>query len=399
MSELIVTNNHHECLDRRRLRSVFLLNFILSMSAALVAYYESPFLSKFFSDYHISWIFAASNLAAALALFNYSKILNATSSYFMSALSLVLYALSLFGLAWTDNPVFIIPVFILFMVSLRLAFLNMDILLEDNCSDSVTGHVRGFFYFTVSIAWMMMPIIGAFLSEINFKYLFIISAMISVGALLIYLFRFRPNGRIIKIEDGFRRTLKQFWVNKPIHQAYTLSFILNAYFSFTSIYVPLYLLKLHYSLADVGLIFTVMLVPYLAEYLFGCMLDRRRAEGALMATGLAFMMIASILMFMAGRQNIIFWAAVLLASRVGCMLLEIATEVYFYKQIDREDVNLINFYRTAATIAPTLIPILGAVILLYFGLSYVFLLSAVLVALGFYVVVTLAPVGKDGGGK
>jgi hypothetical protein len=41
------------------------------------------------------------------------------------------------------------------------------------------------------------------------------------------------------------------------------------------------------------------------------------------------------------------WAVLLFATRIGVAMLEILRDSYFYKRIDMDDIEIIDFFRTA----------------------------------------------------
>ena len=51
-------------------------------------------------------------------------------------------------------------------------------------------------------------------------------------------------------------------------------------------------------------------------------------------------------MFFVGGNNFLFWSVVMFFSRIGASLLEIMRDSYFYKRIDGDDIDLIDFFRT-----------------------------------------------------
>jgi MFS family permease len=389
MSEFIVTKNHHEAFNKNKLRNLFILNFIFNSAIALTSFFESAYLSKFFSEDNIGLIFSSGYLLVLLVILFHSKLINIFGKYFIISFNFILFGICMFVLSFTDNVYLIFAGFVVFLLSCRLALLGMDIILEENCVDNATGKVRGYYYTLISVAWLAMPFIGGYLIKNNFSLLFMVSAFLGVLALIFFLLGFHHERTDNKLEDGLVRTAKQFIANRQIYEVFFLSFLLNSFFAVTIVYIPIYLLKLGFNYREIGIVFTVMLFPYLIEYLFGQLLDKHKIEKYVLSIALFFLAGSSLGIFFFAYKSLVFWAVILFLSRIGTMLLEIGSDVYFYKQIDKEDVNLINFYRNSAPLAYVIMPVLSGICIDHFGLDYIFLFLGGFVLIGYYFVFRL----------
>jgi MFS family permease len=174
-----------------------------------------------------------------------------------------------------------------------------------------------------------------------------------------------------------KETIKKVWKNKNIRNIYWISGSLDFFYAITVIYVPLHLLSLGLNWEQIGLILTVMLIPFvLLQYPVGSLADTKWGEREMLGISALIMGGASLFMFFTVSASMATWMMILFTSRIGAALLEILRDSYFYKQIDGSDIGIINFFRTARSVAYILATGISAVVLLFFPLKSVFLIAA-----------------------
>jgi MFS family permease len=116
----------------------------------------------------------------------------------------------------------------------------------------------------------------------------------------------------------------------------------------------------------------------------GVLADKKMGEKELIIVALSIMAPAVLSIYFIESKSMIIWAVVLLLTRVGAAMLEVLTDSYFYKRIDGDDVELIDFYRTAHSFAYIVAAILSAFVLLFFSMKAVFILVFAVIVAGFY---------------
>jgi MFS family permease len=104
--------------------------------------------------------------------------------------------------------------------------------------------------------------------------------------------------------------------------------------------------------SEIGIVFTIMLVPFvLIQYPAGLLADKKYGEKEMLFIGVVIMIIALVFMLFVHTDSFVFWAVVLFASRVGAALFEAMQDSYFYKQINENDISIINFFRSTRAVA------------------------------------------------
>ena len=167
--------------------------------------------------------------------------------------------------------------------------------------------------------------------------------------------------------------------NRNLFRIYHISFAMEFFYALMIVYTPLYLHSLGYSWADMGILFTVMLVPFvLLQYPLGVLSDRFFGEKEMLFGSIAIATLATATIPFLEVSTFVIWGGVLFMTRVGIAGIEILRDAYFYKQIDGNDMDIIAFFRTTRPLANMTAAILSAGILLFLPLSNVFFVVAVM---------------------
>jgi hypothetical protein len=96
------------------------------------------------------------------------------------------------------------------------------------------------------------------------------------------------------------------------------------------------------------------------------------------------MALATISMYFITGGNVIVWALVLFATRVGAAAVEIMCDVYFFKKVDNKDANLISFFRMSRPLGYIVGSLVATIILSVngFGMRSLFLFLGFLMIFG-----------------
>ncbi|HEX7586650.1 MAG TPA: MFS transporter, partial [Patescibacteria group bacterium] len=179
--------------------------------------------------------------------------------------------------------------------------------------------------------------------------------------------------------------VKKVFRRKDVMGIYYISFVLEFFFALMVIYVPLYLLDIGFSWEKIGIIFTIMLIPFvLLQYPAGFLADKKIGEKEMIISALLIMAAATLSIYFIQSLSILVWGIALFATRVGAALIEILRDSYFYKKIDGHDVDLINFMRTSMPIAYILSTAMATIFMLVFSIKFAFILVALVVLSALY---------------
>jgi len=182
----------------------------------------------------------------------------------------------------------------------------------------------------------------------------------------------------INNRDTIKDLLGKFLSRKNIRKIYYIAFALEFFYALMIIYTPIYLRNLGMSWADIGFAFTVMLIPFVVvEYPIGWLADKKLGEKEMLIFFLVLISITTSLVFFTTSNGVWTWALILLGTRIGAAAIEILRDSYFYKKITTKDVDLIDIYRTANSMAYITASVTSAAILLFAPIRAVFIFAAV----------------------
>lgn len=377
--------------NKKTFALIYGLNFLIALAWALPTYIESSYLGLLFAVRWVSPILLAATVATFVAVFFYPRYIRRYTNFRAMLIALAATTGALFVLATTQDRWVVLIIFMAYYVTATLLAINIDVFLEDISDDARTGRIRGYLLTIANAAWVIAPVMmGGLVGDANYRRAFLAGGLVLIPAILIlfssrnamsdrYRYRNRPLKRLVRIVRG----------NVNLKCIFTISLILRFYYFITAMYVPLYL---HYALGfhwiTIGWILTVMLLPYVfLQVPAGWISDRWLGEQELLVGGLAIITIFTGLIYFTTSGNPMVWAFLLFSTRIGTALVEAMTEIYFFKQINRRDVDLINLFRNLWPFGWLLASLFAALMLLFLPLPYLFLFSTI--ALSFAIVPAL----------
>ena len=371
---------------------LIVINFIFTLHFTLNSYINSSFLEQFIPVAYVGPLYT---IAAALAIIFFTQAeqilisigVYRTTIYLIALDAASLLGLSLFGAAGTGSAVVPVGFFIIHYVTAAFILsLTFDLYFEQNSHDHKTGFARGAFLTAANIAWLISPLLfSRLVGESSFWHVYSISFILSLLLLITSIVGLRKTSMPHLKKVFFWKTFKEMLKRKDLFRIFTANFVLQFFFAWMIIYLPIHLHQtIGFSWGEIGLIFTIMLLPYvLLEIPLGYIADRYLGEKELLATGFIIMFLFTIpLGFMSGAHFFL-WSFVLFGTRIGSAMVEIMTESYFFKKISAVDGNLISFFRNSQPMAYVAGPLTGSVALVIFGkIEYLFVILAFFVLAG-----------------
>ena len=362
---------------------IYILAFLVAFHIALLLYVESTFVESTLEKFSINdigkfvgLIYAAAALVTLVVFLNISKILTKIGNFKLAFILFSIEMLSLFGLVFISSPIVLILVFILHLIAMRLVFFNIDLFLESNSSDESTGTTRGMFLTSISIAFVIASLMAGFiLTNGDFWKLFFISGFIMIPAILLLFFQFRDYKDPIYDNVPLVKTLKEIWQRKNLYKIMVSAFLLRFFYSWMVVYTPIYLHKeMGLALSDIiGIIIPIALLPFiLFQFILGKIADEKLGEKEILTAGFIIAGFTTMLLSFVTSTDVIVWALLLFATRVGASFIEIMTETYFYKKIDATDTHLMGCFRTLIPLAYLIGPLVATGFLMFFDYQYLF---------------------------
>lgn len=276
-----------------------------------------------------------------------------------------------------------------FLGILYLAFSNtvwvaLDVLLENYSEDHLSGRIRGFHLMVMNVGFLLAPYLSTqILSRHGHPAIFIIVFVGYIVVLLLSVLLFRSEHQAIHHPKMyFFQTLREVIHRSSLRHIFAVSFALEFFYSIMIIYMALHLQNIGFSWNEIGLIFTIMLLPFVfIQYPVGVLADKRFGEKEMLALSFLLTIAATIGVILYDGKSLLVWAGILFVSRVGVAAIEVLRDSYFYKQIDGDDTQIIAFFRMARPAANMLGAVISVGLLAFFGLPSVF--CAVVVVLFF----------------
>jgi len=366
--------------------AVLISNFLLSLHFALIIYINSTFLEQFFSAGELSFLFTLGAILNLAILISGSKLINRFGNYRLTLFFIFLEFLAVLGLALFKSPIFVAALFVLHQGVVMAILFFLDIFLESYSgnNESRTGSIRAIYLTLGNTAFMLAPATaGLILSENNFFRIYLVSALLLIP--LFFLVKFGLKRKVINIEK-IRPTKFSLSIlkNKNIRGVFAAQFILQFFFAWMVIYMPLHLSQnVGFSWTEIGLIFTIMLLPFIIfELPLGRIADSKLGEKEIMTIGFFIMALSTALIPFVKEAIFIIWATTLFMTRVGASFVEISSESYFFKHVDSENTDIISFFRITRPLALIVAPIIGAGVLwgldiFNIGSGFLFLVLAI----------------------
>src|SRR3989304_4573165 len=369
-----------------KLKIIYLISFLLSISYAFTAYINSTYLENFIPSKFVGLLFSMGALLAIIGLSKIPKFLSRKGNFKVSLyLSLLLLA-SLVGLSVTNSPILVIIFFLAFFTLEYLLVFTRDVFVESFSDARSTGKVRGALLTIINLGWVFAPLVSALVLE-NFGYrsIYVLAFVFSLPVVFLLKSSFSNFKDVIYEKMPFWNTLKKIMTDKDIRDIYLANFLLQFFYSWMLIYTPIYLHEyMNFSWTNIGLIFVPMLLPFvILEYPLGKLSDKI-GEKKMLYMGFAVMAVSTTILSFLFGSSIFVWALLLFMTRVGAAPIERITESYFFKKVSARQDETISFFRNTAPISFILGPILAGIFFFFFPFQYLFLALGIIMLLGIY---------------
>lgn len=377
----------------RDINRLYIATIFFAAHSVLTIYINSSFLSSIFGTNNVGYIYAAGSLCSIglLVLMPYiiTKIGNKLATLFTIALECVL----LIGLATTPYAWLIAIFFIIHNAIIPVLYFHFDVFLEHYSKQKEAGAVHGTFLSIINTLYVLMPLAtGAILTQTDFNILYALSGFlvipffVAVSSLLHFKdTKYRPHR--IGALFGALAIIKK---HHNIRNIVISGFILQSFYAAMVIYLPIHLQSLGYSWEQIGIIFTIMLTPFvLFEYPLGRLSDKFLGEKEILFTGFIIMCVSTVLVPFLGTSTLLGWAILLFLTRTGASFVEIMNETYFFKKIRIDEPDILSLWRSLNGFAYIAIPLLAGILMTTFGLPSIFILIGIFALIGAYIATQL----------
>ncbi len=369
---------------------VYALAIIFSYHTLLIAYNTSSFIGAYLTPSAAGVLHGAGALGAVGLLLLFPRLLARFGAVMVGICTMLVACGFLLMLALGQTPFILILALCGFLVVNPLIYLVIDVFSETliGTSEGNTGSKRGLTLALMSAAAVFAPLSMGYIMGEQSDYTQLFFASAGVGllfvALIIGAFRhfYDPVYVRVSVPDLIKRAIK----NKNICTVTTAHFLLQLFFSWIIIYVPLYLtLVVGFSWQEVSLIISAGLLAYVIfEYPIGIIADRYIGEQEMMAVGFVILAITTASFAFMASASIVWWMGLMFINRIGASLVEVTTESYFFKQVAGEDASLMSLFRLLRPAANVAGALMGSILLAFLPFPIFFLIGAAVLAIGVY---------------
>jgi hypothetical protein len=275
-----------------------------------------------------------------------------------------------------------------FLIINPLIYLNIDIFSETliGKNEGATGHVRGLTLSLMSLAALCAPLTISYLvgNSNNLSQLYFVGIGVGVIFSLLTLVIFRGFIDPVYHRIQFKPLLTQCWESRPIKLVLSTHFLLQIFFTWTVLYVPLYLAsEVGLPWSSIGAIIAAGLLAYvLFEYPIGILADNYFGEKEMMALGFLILALTVSSIAFITTVEIIPWMILMFISRIGASLAEVTTESYFFKKVNGQDANLMSVFRLTRPLAVLAGSLLGSICLAIMPFNLAFIVLGFVMVLG-----------------
>lgn len=379
----------------KNIKIIYLAGFLFAIPIALTSYINSSFLKTFVNKDYVGLIYIIASIITIWGFLNIPKLLSHIGNKKTSIFFSILIFLSLISLAFTNNKIVAIISFVIYFTSSNLIITSLDVFIEHFSKDKSTGKFRGIYLTIINLAWVIAQTIsGSIISKSSFKGIYLFASFFIIFLITVFIFLIHdfkdPEYKNIAI----KKTIKSFLQKKRISKVYLINFILKFFYAWMVIYTPIYLNEyMHFDWKQIGFIFSIMLIPFiLLDYPLGKLSDKT-GEKKMLIIGFLVIIIFTILIPLTKSNNIWTWALILFGTRVGAAIIEIMSEVYFFKIVKEVDANEISFFRNNNPLAYIIAPLLAVPILLLIpSFEYMFYILGAILLFGLFITIKIKDV-------
>ena len=366
---------------------IYIATLFLSFHYYLTTYINSSFLGQYVKNSEVGLVYTVSSIISICFFLLSSRILERFGTYQMMTWVVGIDIALLGGLIISDQIFWVIFIFTLHNAINPIILLNLDNILENSTNNNVNGRMRAIFLTLMNMTAVVSPIIvGSILTEASYKTIYLLSALALFPLLYIIIRSFKNIRDNTYHHPHLANGIQTFLENKNIKNIYISNLLLQIFYSWMVIYIPIYLHEqLGFNWQQLGLMISIALLPFvLLEIPVGTLADKKLGEKELLIAGFIITTLSLFCITLATIPSFVIWASILLMSRIGASLIEITTESYFFKQINSSNQNLISTFRTAGPLGTVIGPLVGSALLITLNYQFIFAILGVIMLSGIY---------------
>lgn len=366
---------HHEQYSHKKAGLVSLLSFALAFVDALILYTISSFIETALGTQYIGVAYFIAFGIHLFLLLNLQGAIRKIGKIRYLVLCLGLAAAAVGALPSVSDGFKGVALVIAFLAFSNTAWVALDIILESYSKDQLSGRIRGLHLTIVSIGFLLTPYLATrILDAHGYEAVFLIVFIGYAAILLMATILFRFDNYTEQPKIRLWSALREVAGNTDLRSIFIVSLALEFFYTIMVIYIPIHLQNLGFVWTEIGVIFTIMLLPFVfLQYPIGLLADKRYGEKELLALCILITISAMVGVATYSEKHLLAWGAILFMTRVGIAGIEVLRDSYFYKQIDGNDIHIIAFFRTARPVASMVGAVIAVATLSFFQIPSLFI--------------------------
>lgn len=350
-----------------------LIFFIVSLSAAFIDTIWALYLKGFIQNNSLIGFYSA--LLSALAFVSSFMLVPFIEKRNKPMLySFCLFLTSLFFVAFALNKNLII--FFILTVTVTIVFtirmITRAIIIKDGSEKKTLSKNEGMVFSLNNIAWVLGPLIAAFiLVELGISYVFFFAAILVFIAFLFFRMA-NVKSHDGKIDGNALKILLEYFKNKDRIAIYLITTGISFWWALIYLYIPLYIIENGFSKGAIGVFLFLIAIPLVfLEYPFSKISGEKGARNFFL---MAYSMMTGILLLLFFVQNIYWVLGILVFASIPMAMLEPTTEAYFFDIMKRKNDGhkFYGPYSTSLQIGFILGKIVPAIVILFLPFKYIF---------------------------
>lgn len=358
---------------------------LVSFHYFFVYFINSTYLKGVLNEKTVGYVYTAGAILNLILFLTAPKFLEKRGNFRLTVLLTIAEMLSLIGLAFVSTPLLIILFFIIHQAVVPLLLYCLDIFLENYSVVDDIGSIRGMQLTMLNLPPLITPLIsGLILTKPDYWKIYLISATFLVPFLFIIVNYFRHFKDPMYPSLSSKEAFITFYNNKNIFDVFVDHFLLNLFYGWMVIYMPIYLHDhIGFDWSEIGLMFSIMLLPFVFFQIpIGRIEDKYHDEKQVLVLGFSIMAVATALIPFIQDENFVLWAALLFVTRIGASLVEVSSDSYFFRHVHVANAGFISFYRMTRSLPYLIVPAIVGLTLLFFDIQYIFFVLGAIMLLG-----------------
>lgn len=382
---------------------IFISVLLLSFHFYFIYFLNSTYIAAIVGEKYVSLIYGIGAILSIGLFLKAPVLLQKLGVMKLTILLATIELISVITLAIPFHPVIAVTSFLVHLFVASVLLYCLDMLLEPFSKISEMGSIRGMFL----TIWNIPPIITPFIAgliigdrniiisdlgknalrvlyDAGFWKIYLIAGLFLIPFIFIVKIAFSKFKDPEYTTQPLLSSIKSFYRNHNIFDIFVDRLLLNLYFAWSVVYLPIYLYEyIGFSWSEIGLIFSVMLLPYVFfERAIGRIQDKLHDEKHLLIWGFFLLAIGSIIQPFLSSPNLWAWIILLFMTHVGAAFIEVSTESYFFRHVSQNNSIYISLFRMTRTIPYIILPFMTALTLYFLPFGHMFFVLGLVMFIG-----------------